>query len=81
MLEHRRGLSASDKQALVKLERDFERVHLTAESHKSKVSRQQVQFQQNKSSRQHLLESNSAAIKLQDNHARIQMQMQEEVRT
>lgn len=80
ILEHRRGSSASDKQALVKLERDFERVQVLAESYKSKVSRQLVQFQQNKSNSQNVVENNSAAVKLQENHTRFQMQVQEDVR-
>lgn len=81
ILEHRRTSSASDKQALVKLERDFERVQVTAESYKSKVSRQQMQLQQNNESSQYLSEDNSAAVKLQENQARFQMQVQEDVRT
>lgn len=80
ILEHRRGSSGGDKQALVKLERDFERVQMTAESFKSKVSRQQMQIQQNDKSGQHLMENNSAAAQLQENHARFQMQVQEDVR-
>ena len=81
ILELRRVSTASDKQALVKLERDFERVQVTAESYKSKVSRQQMQFEQNNGSGLDALENNTTAVKLQENHDRFQMQVQEDVRT
>ncbi|CAJ1962563.1 unnamed protein product [Cylindrotheca closterium] len=78
ILNLRRAATAGDKQALVKLERDFERVQITAESCKSKVSRQQMQFEQKKGSGLRVFENNSAAVTLQENHDRYQMQVQED---
>ena len=80
------GNNESTKQTLIKLERDFERVQATAQSYKSKVSRQQKQFQQRGGAGNAMggssgwNENNNAANTLQQEQARFQMQVQEDVR-
>ena len=46
LAQRKTSSNESTKQTLIKLERDFERVQATAQSYKSKVTRQQKQFQQ-----------------------------------
>jgi hypothetical protein len=81
ILAQRKVASESSKQTLVKLERDFDRVQATAQSYKAKVSRQQKQFQQRGAANEETsLVQNNAANALQQEQARFQMQVQEDVR-
>lgn len=70
----------STKQTLVKLERDFDRVQAIAQSYKAKISRQQKEFQQRGADEPSSLEQNNAVDALQQEQARFQMQVQEDVR-
>lgn len=83
ILTQRRQASESQKQALVKLERDFERVQGLAQSAKAKVARQQKQFQQRGgaggAANAAALEQNTAANTLQMQQERFQIQLQQDV--
>lgn len=69
----------SQKQALVKLQRDFERVQGLAQSAKAKVARQQKQLQQRGSAANSAaLEENAAANALQLEQERFQLQIQQD---
>jgi len=82
ILAQRRQSSESQKQALVKLERDFERVQGLAQSAKAKVTRQQKQLQQrggtSGSASAVALEQNTAANTLQMEQERFQIQLQQD---
>lgn len=80
--QRKSATNESTKQTLIKLERDFERVQTTVQSYKTKVTRQQKQFQQLGASgggNTTSLEQNNAANTLQKEQARFQMQVQEDV--
>lgn len=81
LAQRKTSSNESTKQTLIKLERDFERVQATAQSYKSKVTRQQKQFQQRGGGNalSGSYENNNAATTLQQEQARFQMQVQEDV--
>ena len=81
LAQRKTSSNESTKQTLIKLERDFERVQATAQSCKSKVTRQQKQFQQRGGGNalSGSYENNNAATTLQQEQAGFQMQVQEDV--
>lgn len=76
------GTSESKKQALIKLERDFQRVQGIAQSYKARVTRQQKQYQQrgtDPTGMGGMSADNRAANTLQQEQERFQIQLQEDV--
>lgn len=87
IMAQRRSSAASSsehhKQALIKLERDFERVQGLANAAKARVNRQQKQLQQRGASAvaTAALEQNSVAQTFQQEQKLMQMQLQQDVRS
>ena len=84
LVQRQQATNEAKKQALKKLERDFERVQATAQSCKAKVARQQKQLQQRgggggaNNAASTSMSDNAAANALQQEQERFQMQLQED---
>jgi t-SNARE complex subunit (syntaxin) len=84
LAQRQQATNEAKKQALRKLERDFERVQATAQSCKAKVTRQQKQLQQRgggndgTNNNNTSATDNAAANALQQEQQRFQMQIQED---
>eukprot|EP00339_Tiarina_fusa_P011497 CAMPEP_0117034318 /NCGR_PEP_ID=MMETSP0472-20121206/24445_1 /TAXON_ID=693140 ORGANISM="Tiarina fusus, Strain LIS" /NCGR_SAMPLE_ID=MMETSP0472 /ASSEMBLY_ACC=CAM_ASM_000603 /LENGTH=256 /DNA_ID=CAMNT_0004743461 /DNA_START=455 /DNA_END=1222 /DNA_ORIENTATION=+ len=79
LAQRQQATNEAKKQALRKLERDFERVQATAQSCKAKVTRQQKQLQQRGgNAANNNATDNAAANALQQEQERFQIQIQED---